>query len=89
LVIRHPHLQQMNTTQRAAAWNRKVGELVGLAAARHGIAFFDAQDELEARADGHPERYYWPGDMHLNFDGIRTYGELVGQELQRKLDGVH
>ena len=85
LVVRHPHLRHFPD---AHGWvmNRKVGELVGAAAARHGISFFDAQEELAVRFAGHPERYYWRGDMHFNFDGMRAYGELVGRELLRKLE---
>ena len=86
LVVRHPHRWHFKDGERGAAWNRRVGELVGAAAARNGIAFFDAQDELEARFGDHPERYYWDGDMHFNFDGMRAYSELVGRELLRKLN---
>jgi hypothetical protein len=85
LVVRHPHLRHLHGPQ-GVSLNREVGELVSAAATRNGISFFDAQDELEVRFAGHPERYYWNGDMHFNFDGIRAYGELVGRELLRKLD---
>ena len=87
LVVRHPHLRHLLKTRGGTPiLNRKVGELVGAAAARNGVAFFDAQDELAARFADHPERYYWNIDMHFNFDGIRAYGELVGRELLRKLE---
>ena len=87
LVVRHPHLRHLQRNNRGEpAMNRKVGELVRAAAARNGVTFFDAQDELAARFAGHPERYYWSiSDMHFNFDGIRAYSELVGRELLRKL----
>jgi hypothetical protein len=88
LVVRHPHqlhLQRAHDGQ--PLLNRRVGELVREAAARNGVTFFDAQDEMAARCGGEPERYYWnEADMHLNFDGIRVYGELVGREIARKLD---
>jgi hypothetical protein len=86
LVVRHPHLRHLNSSSGGAVLNRKVGDLVGAAAARHGISFFDAQDELEARFGSHPEPYYWKNDMHFNFDGMRAYGELVGREIGKKLD---
>lgn len=81
LAIRHPHLRHLQ-----GHLNRKVGELVAAAAARHGVTFFDAQDELAVQLAGRPERYYWNGDMHFNFDGIRAYGDLVGRELLRKME---
>ena len=88
LVVRHPHLRHLQADHEGRPLlNRQVGELVRAAAARGGVAFFDAQDELAARFDGEPERYYWnAADMHFNFDGIRAYGELVGREIARKLD---
>lgn len=90
LVVRHPHLWHLKTNNNgAAAWNRIVGELVGAAAARNGLTFFDAQDELEATFAGQPERYYWNGDEHFNFDGMRAYGELVGRELLRVMRDAH
>jgi len=88
LVVRHPHLWHLKYDKRGPSWNRKVGELVGAAAARNGISFFDAQDELAARFADHPQRYYWKVDMHFNFDGMRAYGELVGRELLRKMEGA-
>jgi hypothetical protein len=87
LVVRHPHQRHLQTGHDGMpAMNRQVGELVRAAAARNGIAFFDAQDELSTQCSGEPERYYWNTyDMHFNFDGIRAYGELVGREIARKL----
>ena len=88
LVVRHPHLRHLQTDHEGhPLLSRQVGELVRAAAARNGVAFFDAQDELAARFEGEPQRYYWnAADMHFNFDGIRAYGELVGREIARKLD---
>jgi hypothetical protein len=89
LIVRHPHLRHLQIgNQGAPVMNRRVGELVAEAAARNGVSFFDAQDDLAARFAGQPERYYWNIDMHFNFDGIRAYGELVGRELLRKLEEV-
>ena len=85
--MRHPHLGHLQRdAQGEPRWNRLIGGLVGAAAARHGLTYFDAQDELEGQLAGHPERYYWPGDMHFNFDGLRAYGELVGRELLRQIE---
>lgn len=90
LVVRHPHLWHLKTNDNGqAAWNRLVGELVGAAAARNGISFFDAQDELAVTFAAQPERYYWNRDPHFNFDGMRAYAELVGRELLRKLRDAH
>jgi hypothetical protein len=90
LVIRHPHLWHLTKNDNGqAAWNRLVGGLVGAAAARNGLTFFDAQDELEATFAGQPQRYYWNGDEHFNFDGMRAYGGLVGRELLRVMRDAH
>ena len=91
LVVRHPHLRHLQMDHEGRpVLNRQVGELVRAASARNGVAFFDAQDELAARFNGEPERYYWnAADWHFNFDGIRAYGELVGREIARKLDHDH
>lgn len=90
LVIRHPYLRHLKKNENGQAeWNRLVGGLVGAAAARNGLTFFDAQDELEATFAGQPERYYWNGDIHFNVDGMRAYGELIGRELLRKMRDAH
>jgi lysophospholipase L1-like esterase len=89
LVVRHPHLWHLEKSGNGqAAWNRVVGGLVAAAAARSGVTFFDAQDELDAQFAGAPQRYYWNRDMHFNFDGMRAYAALVGRELQRTLDAA-
>jgi lysophospholipase L1-like esterase len=85
LVIRHPHLWHLSHDGIGPSWNRAVGNLVAAAAARSGVCFFDAQDELAMRFGAHAERYYWTGDMHFNFDGMRAYGELVGRALWRMM----
>jgi lysophospholipase L1-like esterase len=86
LVVRHPHLWHLSHDGIGPSWNRAVGGLVAAAAARSGVRFFDAQDELSARFGAHAERYYWAGDMHFNFDGMQAYGELVGRELWRMIE---
>lgn len=86
LVVRHPPLRHLQNDGRGPLWDRKVGDLVRAAAARAGVSFFDAQDELAIRFGDHPERYYWNGDMHFNFDRMRAHGELVGRELLRKVE---
>jgi lysophospholipase L1-like esterase len=85
LVVRHPHLWHLSHDGSGPSWNRAVGGLVAAAAARNGVRFFDAQDELSTRFGAHAERYYWPADMHFNFDGMQAYGELVGRELWRMM----
>jgi lysophospholipase L1-like esterase len=86
LVVRHPHIWHLphDGTGRPS-WNRAVGGLVGAAAARSGVRFFDAQDELSTRFGAQADRYYWPNDMHFNLDGMQAYGELVGRELWRMI----
>lgn len=85
LIVRHPHLRHIDA---GSGWvlNRRVGEVVAEAAARHGVTFFDAQDEMTDHFGQHPERYYWNVDTRFNFEGVRLYGELVGRELLRKLE---
>jgi len=85
LVVRHPHLFHLSHDGKGPSWNRAVGGLVAAAAARSGVRFFDAQDELSTRFGAHAERYYWSGDMHFNFDGMQAYGELVGREVWRMM----
>jgi hypothetical protein len=87
LVVRHPHQRHLQIgNDGRPVMNRQVGELVRAAAARSGVGFFDAQDELAAQCNGEPARYYWNTyDMHFNFDGIHAYGDLVGREIARRL----
>jgi lysophospholipase L1-like esterase len=85
LVVRHPHIRHLSHDGGGPSWNRAVGNLVAAAAARSGVRFFDAQDELATRFGAHAERYYWSDDMHFNFEGMRAYGELVGRELWRMI----
>lgn len=84
LVVRHPHQRHLDDGH-GSILNRKVGELVRGAAARHSIRYFDAQDDLQRRFGNRPQAYYWNGDMHFNFEGMRAYSELVGRELLKMM----
>jgi hypothetical protein len=45
------------------------------------LLFFDFSEILKQRFGDSPENYYWNGDMHFNFDGIKVYGEVLGNYL--------
>jgi lysophospholipase L1-like esterase len=82
LIARHPHLEHLQ-----GKWNRVIGETVARVAAAHRIRMLDAEDALAREFGDHPERFYWPNDMHFNFDGMARYAHLIAGELARLVSG--
>jgi hypothetical protein len=83
--IRHPHLEHLETPERPPIWSNLIGSTVGRTVTSLGASYVDATPELIQRFGGDPQRYYWPGDMHLNFKGLRQYSEVVAAFLARKI----
>lgn len=83
LLVTHPHLEQLQPA--ATRWTPQVASLVAQAATRHGVAYWDATDSLRQAFGADPAAYYWRGDMHFNFDGLRLYGEALAAVVARQL----
>jgi hypothetical protein len=43
----------------------------------NGFPFFDATEILKVRFGSHPDNFYWPGDMHFNFEGLDESSKAV------------
>jgi lysophospholipase L1-like esterase len=83
--IRHPHLEHLTPQGKGFVWNGAVGATVGQVAKAHGAQFFDAVPVLRQRFGGQPQKYYWPGDMHYNFEGSDLYADSVADFLAQTL----
>jgi len=81
LLVCHPHFRQLVPGDDGILWQDFVTPAVAAAAERAGTRFLDARPGLVEAFDGRPEDFYWPGDMHFNFDGMRRYGALIGAAL--------
>ena len=85
LLVVHPHLQHLQPDADGRSWNRFVATVAKDVAARHGVGFFDALPPLREEFGDAPERYYWNGDMHFRFRGLRAYGEILGEEMAERM----
>jgi hypothetical protein len=79
IYLHHPHLGHL--VDRGQRFNNVVAETVRHVAARHGVKFYDATDDLKAAFGDKPEKYYIPHDMHLNELGLHAYGLAVAKYL--------
>jgi len=82
LVVCHPHLQQLVPDSDGFLWHDFVTPTAAAATARRGAVFLDVRAGLVDAFAGRPEDFYWPGDMHFNFEGMRRYGALIGTALE-------
>jgi lysophospholipase L1-like esterase len=85
LLVHHPHLQHLQASSDGRTWNTFVAEIVGRVAARHGIPFYDATEDLRRRFGSRPAAFYVPGDMHFNFAGLEAYATLVAERVVTRL----
>ena len=52
------------------------------------VPFYNATHDLEKAFGQQPENYYWNGDMHFNFQGLKIYAELIAQQLFTILERI-
>jgi hypothetical protein len=77
--IHHPHLEHLKSG--GAAFNDVVSTTLREVAARHGVRYYDAVDDLKAEFGKAPESYYIPNDVHFNAAGQQAYGIAVARYL--------
>jgi len=77
LFIFHPHLENLKPDADGHVWNDLVSSTVRMMCADNGFLFFNATGKLKQRFGGRPEEFYWPGDMHFSFEGLKEYSGLV------------
>lgn len=77
----HPHLQQLRAESGGRVWNSFVSDALNRVAARHGVRFYNATEDLRQQFGVGPQLYYWPNDMHFNFEGIAAYGRLLAPQI--------
>lgn len=77
LFIFHPHLEHLKPDAEGHVWNDLVSSTVQKICIDNGFLFFNATATLKRRFGSHPEDFYWPGDMHFNFEGLAEYSNAV------------
>jgi len=88
LFVSHPHLQNLSPEPEGFLWRDLVAPAVAAAAIPRGIAVYDATADLRDRFAGDPASFYWPGDIHFNFEGFRIYGELIADRLGPRIEAL-
>jgi lysophospholipase L1-like esterase len=81
IFLYHPHLQHLQADSNGRYWNRFVSSTVREVSEEYDIVFYDSSDDLNKMFMGRPQDFYWPGDMHFNFKGLKIYGTLVAERL--------
>jgi hypothetical protein len=85
IYIHHPHLENLRTS--GAAFNNVVSDTIRGVAARNGLRYYDATDDLKVEFGATPERYYIPNDMHFNARGLKAYSLAVAKYLATAIPG--
>jgi hypothetical protein len=81
----HPHLQHLARDKDGFVWNNLVRSSIEQVATADGALFFDSTATLKRSFKGEPGKYYWTGDMHFNFLGIREYSRALANYLAKKM----
>jgi hypothetical protein len=77
LFIYHPHLEHLKPDAEGRVWNDLVSSSVQRICVANNFLFFNATETLRQRFGSHPENFYWKGDMHFNFRGLKEYSAAV------------
>jgi len=77
LFIYHPHLEHLKPDAEGRLWNDLVSSSVQRICVANNFLFFNATETLRRRFGSHPENFYWKGDMHFNFRGLKEYSAAV------------
>jgi hypothetical protein len=77
LCIFHPHLEHLKPDSKGRVWNDLVSSSVQNVCLENGFFFFNATETLKRQFGSHPEDFYWPGDMHFNYEGLAEYSAAV------------
>jgi hypothetical protein len=85
IYIHHPHLENLQTS--GDTFNDIISASIRKVAARHGVRYYDATDELKAEFGASAPQYYIPNDVHFNERGLRAYGIDVAKYLAAAIPG--
>lgn len=85
IFIRHPHLNHLLNGKKGPIFNSVVFETVKGVAENKNVLIYDAAPELKALFKDQAEKYYFPEDMHLNFEGIEAYSKAVADRIRPML----
>jgi hypothetical protein len=88
LVIHHPHRQHLEADDGQPLWNDFVARTLAEVSRERGVRSYDATPAFRANAKVSPKTFYWQGDMHFNFEGLRCYGRLVAHEVSDVLGRI-
>ena len=84
-IVRHPHLGHLKSRLGASRWNDVVFEAVKEVAEASGVNIFDAKNDMAMISGNHPEHFYFPNDMHFNYEGLAVYSALIKNHLEKKI----
>lgn len=79
VLVRHPHLRQLTGQMRT-----NVRPILERMAQKHSVLFYDFTEDFKRASGGNYARYYWPNDMHFNYDGLKIYGSSLAAFLDKK-----
>ncbi len=82
IFLHHPHLEHLRAN---GAFNGVVSTTIRKVAARYGVRYYDATEDLKAEFGDKATDYYILDDMHLNALGLRAYGLAVAKYLAREI----
>ncbi len=82
IFLHHPHLEHLRAN---GAFNGVVSTTIRKVAARHGVRYYDATEDLKAEFGDKATDYYILDDMHLNALGLRAYALAVAKYLAREI----
>lgn len=87
LLAFHPRREHLKPDPNGDTWNHVVSDTIRRVAAKYGVAFYDATEDLRRAFGDQPEQYYWgEPDMHFNFEGMRIYSEHLAEALAKLME---
>lgn len=85
IFIRHPHLNHLLEGKNGPIFNSVVFETVKGVAENKNVLIYDATPELKALFKDQAQKYYFPNDMHFNFEGLEAYSTVVADRIRPML----
>lgn len=85
IFIRHPHLNHLVNGKNGPIFNSVIFETVKDVAENKNVLIYDATPDLKPLFKDKAGSYYFPNDMHFNFDGMEAYSKVLAARLRPML----
>ncbi|WP_292533273.1 SGNH/GDSL hydrolase family protein [Methylocystis sp.] len=82
IFIRHPHLNHLLNGKNGSIFNSVIFETVKDVAENKNVLVYDATPDLRRLFKDKAESYYFPNDMHFNFDGMEAYSKVLAERIR-------